>query len=48
MHRWINPSQSEPARLVAVTLGCEPFLVGGKPLKEIHLKEKNKNQETRL
>lgn len=35
-HRWINGSQTEPARFVAVTLPCEPFEIAGKMLEEIH------------
>lgn len=37
MHRWINASQSEPARLLATTISCVPFDVAGEKLREIHL-----------
>ncbi|KAF1839311.1 hypothetical protein BDW02DRAFT_515254, partial [Decorospora gaudefroyi] len=29
MHRWVNPSETEPARVLAVTLPCEPFVIPG-------------------
>lgn len=38
MHKWINASQTEPARFVAVTLPCEPFKVGNEMLEEKHIK----------
>jgi hypothetical protein len=36
MHRWINASETEPARFVAVTMTCEPFDIAGKKLAEYH------------
>lgn len=35
-HRWINASNTEPARFVAVTLPCVPFDIAGKMLEEVH------------
>ncbi|KAJ9656188.1 hypothetical protein H2198_005150 [Neophaeococcomyces mojaviensis] len=35
-HRWINGSETEPARFVAVTLPCVPFDIAGKQLEEVH------------
>jgi len=39
MHKWVNPSETKAARLVAVTLPCEPFeLPGtGKMVVEEHI-----------
>lgn len=37
MHKWYNPSQTEPARFVGLTLACEPFEIAGKPLEETHV-----------
>lgn len=39
MHKWSNPSETEPARLVAVILPCEVFEIPGKgEVKEEHVK----------
>ncbi|KAK5699373.1 hypothetical protein LTR17_023303 [Elasticomyces elasticus] len=40
MHRWSNPSATEPARFVACTLPCVPFQIAGETLTEIHLPAK--------
>ncbi|KAK4955024.1 hypothetical protein LTR10_007216 [Elasticomyces elasticus] len=40
MHRWSNPSATEPARFVACTLPCVPFRIAGETLTEIHLPAK--------
>ncbi|TKA69730.1 hypothetical protein B0A55_05278 [Friedmanniomyces simplex] len=37
MHRWSNPSETEPARFVACTLPCIPFDIAGEELREVHL-----------
>jgi hypothetical protein len=37
MHKWYNASKTEPARFVAVTLPCKPFLINGKDLAEEHV-----------
>jgi len=37
MHRWSNPSKTQPARFVAVTLPCVPFDIAGEQLKEVHI-----------
>jgi hypothetical protein len=39
MHKWSNPSETEPARMVAVILPCAPFEIpGGKgEIKEEHV-----------
>ena len=39
MHKWWNGSQTEPARLIAVILPCEPFTIPGtqEVLKEVHV-----------
>ncbi|SMR62177.1 unnamed protein product [Zymoseptoria tritici ST99CH_1E4] len=42
MHRWTNASKDKPARFVACSLPCEPFDVGGKMLKEVHLPREKK------
>lgn len=39
MHKWINASDTEPARLVACVLPCEEFEIGGKPIEEIHVQD---------
>ncbi|KAK5704168.1 hypothetical protein LTR97_003181 [Elasticomyces elasticus] len=36
MHRWSNPSATEPARFVACTLPCVPFDIAGQTLMEFH------------
>jgi len=45
MHKWINPSKTNAARFVAVTLPCEPFEIAGKMLEEVHLKGTGPLQE---
>lgn len=37
MHKWINASKTAPARLIAVTLPCDPFEIAGRMLEEVHL-----------
>lgn len=39
MHKWINGSDTEPTRFIAVTVPCEPFKVPGtdKMLQEVHV-----------
>lgn len=36
-HRWINASQTEPARLVAAVVACKPFMIGDSLMKEVHV-----------
>lgn len=38
-HRWINASQTEWARAIAVTLPCVPFKVGEEMLREVHTRD---------
>jgi hypothetical protein len=40
MHKWINASETEPTRFIAVTLPAEPFQIPGtgKMLEEEHVK----------
>jgi hypothetical protein len=39
MHQWRNLSDTEPARMIGVTLPCEPFEIApGKMLKESWIK----------
>lgn len=33
-HRWINASETEPARFVAVALPIVPFDIVGRPIEE--------------
>lgn len=35
MHKWYNPSETEPARLIATLLPAEPFEIDGKQIEEI-------------
>ncbi|WPH00193.1 Hypothetical protein R9X50_00301600 [Acrodontium crateriforme] len=44
MHRWSNASQTQPARLIAVTIPCVPFDIAGKELKEVHIPNEPKPQ----
>lgn len=39
MHKWINGSDTEPTRFIAVTVPCEPFKIPGtdKMLQEVHV-----------
>ncbi|EEU33623.1 uncharacterized protein NECHADRAFT_9911, partial [Fusarium vanettenii 77-13-4] len=34
MHRWSNPSNDQPARIIATVLPCEPFKVIGQTVQE--------------
>ncbi|KAF2796756.1 hypothetical protein K505DRAFT_347726 [Melanomma pulvis-pyrius CBS 109.77] len=37
MHRWLNASKTDPARLIAVILPCQPFELAGQSIEETHL-----------
>lgn len=37
MHRWINVSEEQPARVLAILLPREPFKVAGQYMEETHI-----------
>ena len=45
MHRWSNPSKTQSARFVAVSLPCKPFEVKGEMLREVHIASEKWDRE---